>query len=69
MSLQQQREEEERQLAQKNANFRKAQQEAIRNQQMTQAEKNFREAERLKQERAQHEEMIAIQKRTEELKA
>ena len=69
MSLQQQREEEERQLAQKNANFRKAQQEAIRNQQMTQAEKYFREAERLKQERAQHEEMIAIQKRTEELKA
>jgi hypothetical protein len=45
------------------------QKEAIRNQQMSQAERNYREAERLKQERQQHEEMISIQKRTEELKA
>jgi len=47
-------------LAQKNLNFRKTQQEAIIYQQKTQAQKNFREAEKLKQERAQHEEMIAI---------
>jgi hypothetical protein len=53
----------------RNQQIRNNQKEAIRNQQMTQAEKNYREAERLKAERAQHEEMIAIQKRTEELKA
>lgn len=35
---------------------------------MTQAEKNYREAERLKQEARQHEEMIRLQKDTEELK-
>jgi len=45
------------------------QKEAIRQQQMQQAEKNFREAERLKQERQQHEEMISMQKHAEELKA
>lgn len=53
----------------RNQQIRNNQKEAIRNQQMTQAEKNYREAERLKAERAQHEEMISIQKRTEELKA
>lgn len=53
----------------RNQQHRLNQKEAIRNQQMTQAEKNYREAERLKAERAQHEEMIKIQKRTEELKA
>ena len=36
---------------------------------MNQAEKNYREAERLKAETQQHEEMIMIQKRTDELKA
>lgn len=35
---------------------------------MQQAERNYGEAERLKAERAQHEEMIAIQKHAEELK-
>ena len=67
--LQMQREQEERELALRNQQLRLNQKEAIRNQQMTQAEKNYREAERLKAERAQHEEMIRIQKKTEELKA
>lgn len=35
---------------------------------MTQAEKNYREADRLKQERAQHEQMIKIQQENEALK-
>jgi hypothetical protein len=48
---------------------RTQQKEAIRNQQMSQAERNFREAELQKEERQQHEEMIAIQKNAEELKA
>jgi len=52
-------------LKQKNFNFRRAQQEAIRNQQKNQADKNYREAEKLKQESTQHEEMIEIYKRTE----
>mmetsp|Transcript_71730 Transcript_71730/g.99335 ORF Transcript_71730/g.99335 Transcript_71730/m.99335 type:complete len:140 (+) Transcript_71730:420-839(+) len=38
------------------------------NQQMTR-DRNANEAERLKQERAQHEEMISVQKRQEEMKA
>lgn len=60
---------EEQEAARRIAESRKHQQEAIRHQQMTQAEKNYREAERLKAERQQHEEMIHIQKRTDELKA
>jgi len=41
----------------------------IKHNMMTKAEKNFHEAERLKQERAQHEEMIQIQKQADEMKA
>ena len=48
---------------------RTQQKEAIRNQQMSQAERNIREAELQKEERQQYEEMIAIQKNAEELKA
>jgi len=59
-ALQMQREHEERELQMRNQQQRLNQKEAIRNQQMTQAEKNYREAERLKAERAQHEEMIKI---------
>lgn len=60
---------EEQEAARKIAAHRKNQQDAIRNNQMNQAEKNYREAERLKAETQQHEEMIMIQKRTDELKA
>jgi len=52
----------------KNQQHRHNQKEAIRIQQMTQAEKNYREAERLKNERQQHLEMIDLQKKNEELK-
>jgi hypothetical protein len=69
MTLAQQRAHEERELQNRNNMARTHQKEAIRQQQMQQAEKNFREAERLKQERQQHEEMISMQKHAEELKA
>jgi len=67
--LQMQREQAERELQLRNQQMRLNQKEAIRNQQMTQAEKNYREAERLKAETQQHEQMINIQKETEQLKA
>lgn len=53
----------------RNAAVRDNQRAAVKYNRETQAERNAREAERLKQERAQHQEMIDMQKKSDELKA
>jgi hypothetical protein len=68
-ALRQQREAEERELAERNAALRDNQRAAVRFNKDSQAERNAREAERLKQERQQHLEMIEMQKKSDELKA
>ncbi len=57
-NLQRQREMEDNERAQRNAALRDKQRAAIRFNKDTQAERNLKEAERLKQERMQHQEMI-----------
>ena len=68
-SLQEQRAEEERQRAAKLAQDRANQQANIRFNRDDQAQRNTNEANRLKQERQQHQEMIEMQKKSDELKA
>ena len=68
-SLQEQRAEEERQRAAKLAQDRANQQANIRYNRDDQALRNTNEANRLKQERQQHQEMIEMQKKSDELKA
>ena len=63
------KEAEECAKQEKNYQTRVNQREAIKYNIMSQQEKNFKDAERLKQERMQHEEMIAMQRKADELKA
>ena len=67
--LRMQREAEARDMADRNAMNRDNQRAAVRYNKDSQVERNAREAERLKQERMQHQEMIDMQKKSDELKA
>lgn len=64
-----QRDAEERERAEMNAQKRMNQQKAVEVNQTNHKIHNLREAERLKMERVQHQEMIDMQKKSDELKA
>lgn len=67
--MRKQKEDEEQERLRKNFEQRLATKEQINYNKDINARKNKEEAERLKIERLQHEEMIAMQKKSEELKA
>lgn len=67
--IRQQKLHEERELQARNAAIKKNQKQAIEQNKMSQAMRNAHEAERLKRERQQHNEMIEMQKKSDELKA
>ena len=64
-----QREQEVHMLNEKNNQARMNAKQAIEQNKNANANKNAQEADRLKQERMQHEEMIGMQKKADELKA